>query len=398
MNHMGRELTAEQRLQKAVVAITANKRYVALAGVLMIGERVVVEDYPTACTDGKNEWYGRAFVDSLSDAELRFLMLHESYHKMYRHLITWDHLFEIHAKIAGAACDYVINLQLVDDNASDPNFAKMPKMGLVDTKYRGWDAAKVFWEIYNNAEKKEGKPNYEGGGFDDHDWEGAKEMSAEDTKALAREVDRAIRQGALLAGKVGDGTDSLDLESLLAPQIDWREVLRDFVTTTCSGNDYSTWRRPNRRFISAGIYMPSGISEQVEELVLAIDTSGSIGQRDLTLFLSEVQAICDTVHPRLVRVLYWGCSVVGDEAYMLDELDSLTSSTKPIGGGGTMVECVPEYMQAKGINPQAVIVLTDGYLGGSWGSWNSPVLWCILDNARTTADNGTTVHINSGTM
>ena len=144
--------------------------------------------------------------------------------------------------------------------------------------------------------------------------------------------------------------------------------------------------------------MPSGISEQVEELVLAIDTSGSIGQRDLTLFLSEVQAICDTVHPRLVRVLYWGCSVVGDEAYMLDELDSLTSSTKPIGGGGTMVECVPEYMQAKGINPQAVIVLTDGYLGGSWGSWNSPVLWCILDNARTTADNGTTVHINSGTM
>ena len=84
-----------------------------------------------------------------------------------------------------------------------------------------------------------------------------------------------------------------------------------------------------------------------------------------------------------------------DEVYEMDELDTLPQSTKPSGGGGTMVECVPEYMAEHGIKPQATIVLTDGYLGGSWGQWTCPTLWVILDNKSTTSKVGKTLHVKS---
>ena len=74
---IGKQLTAEQRLTKAVVDIMASPKYVALAGVLMVGKREVSDDVPTACTNGRDEMYGRAFIEGLSDAELRFLVLHE---------------------------------------------------------------------------------------------------------------------------------------------------------------------------------------------------------------------------------------------------------------------------------------------------------------------------------
>jgi hypothetical protein len=70
------KLTPEQRLEKAVIAIMANPKYMALSGVMMIGSRKIVDNVPTACTNGRDEKYGRAFVESLKDKELRFLVLH----------------------------------------------------------------------------------------------------------------------------------------------------------------------------------------------------------------------------------------------------------------------------------------------------------------------------------
>jgi len=234
-------------------------------------------------------------------------------------------------------------------------------------------------------------------GFDEHDWEGAQELSADEQRELARDIDEAIRQGALIAGKMGTGGDR-DLAELLEPQVNWREVMRDFIQTTCSGSDYSTWQRPSRRYIGMGHYLPSGISEAIGELVIAGDMSGSIGQREISVILTETKEICDTVHPDKVRMLYWDTQVCQDEEYDQHELDDLVKSTKPAGGGGTSVECVPEYITAKGIKPQAVVVITDGYLGGSWGQWSCPVLWVIIDNKSAKPDVGVAVHVKSGDM
>lgn len=392
---MFQQITAEQRLSKAVVRIMQEPRYVALAGVLMLGDRAVKDDIPTACTNGRDEYYGRAFVESLTDAELRFLILHETYHKLYKHLTTWKWMYDENPRKANIACDYVINVKIADDNTD--GFAVMPKGAMYDVQYRGMDSAAVFKML---PDDKGGSGGEGGNGedigelLDSHDWDGAQEMSDEEQKDLARDIDEAIRQGALAAGKMG-GDLSRDIQDLLQPQVDWREVLRDFVSSTCSGNDYSTWARPNRRFVSAGVYMPSGISERVDELVLAIDTSGSIGQRELTMFLSEIHSICTTVKPNVVRILYWDTQVCRDERYTAQGLDQLVKSTKPKGGGGTDVTCVPKYMQEHNIKPQAVVCLTDGWLYNGWGQWSVPILWCVLDNKSAKPSVGKYVHITS---
>lgn len=401
-------LTPEQRLQKATIDIMANPKYVALAGVMMIGARKIVDGIPTACTNGRDEFYGRAFVESLNDRQLRFLILHEVYHKLYRHLTTWRWMYDEHPQMANVACDYVINVKLVDDNAD--NFATMDgplSVGCYNDKYRGWDSAQVFHDLKRDAQKNGGQGKGQGGGqggpkgqgqdqgFDEHDWDGAQQMSPAEQRDLARDIDEAIRQGAMAAGKMGSGGDR-DMADLLEPQVDWREAMREFISSTCAGKDYSTWKKPNRRYIGANIFMPSGISEKVGEIVIAPDMSGSTFTPSMmSAIMSEVKGIAETVKAERVRLLYWDTKVCKDETYEEDELDSLISATVPAGGGGTMVECVPEYMEEKGIKPQAVVVLTDGYLGGSWGNWSHPVMWIVVDNKSASPSTGKTIHIKS---
>lgn len=415
MLSIGKSLTPEQRVSKAIVDIMANGKYVALAGVLMIGKRSIDADktsrMKTACTDGKNEFYHPDFVNALNDAELRFLVLHENYHKLYRHLETWRWMYDEDGQLANQACDHVINIKLYDDNAD--GFAAMTGellKGFCDFRFRGMDAAQVYKLL--KKEKKEGnggkgKPQQGQGegqgqpqdgdtGFDEHDWDAAKDMTAEETRELAREIDEAIRQGALIAGKLGTGGNR-DFSDLLEPQVNWREELREFINSTCSGSDYSTWRRPNRRFVAGGYYMPSGISEQVGDIAVLIDTSGSTyAPGVLPSFLSESKSICDMVKPERVHIIYWDTKVCGAEVYTRDQQANMINSTQPKGGGGTEIECAIAYMAQHNIKPQASIVLTDGYLGGSWGQWSCPVLWCVIDNKSAKPSVGKVVHIKTG--
>lgn len=392
MLSIGRQLTVEQRLMKATTDIIGCDEFVALAGVLMIGKKQIVDDIPTACTNGRDELYGREFVEGLSDAEFRFAILHECYHKMYRHLTTWKHLNDIDHNRTNRACDYVINHKLVHTDAHKSGWIKMRESWLYDDAYAGMDTKQVFDLLPPSNDSGNGGVKVVVSGFDEHDWEGAQEMDAAEAEALAKDIDEAIRQGAIMAGKIGTG-GLRDIGELLETKKDWRELLREYVTTTCAGKDYSTWRKVNRRYVGMGMLMPSSISEAIGEIVVAIDTSGSIGQVELNSFLTEVKGICDQVHPSKVRVVYWDTDVCREEVYLQDELSELVKSTKPAGGGGTDVECVPLYMAEHGIKPECVVVLTDGYLGGSWGQWSVPVLWCIQGNKSVTANVGVTIHI-----
>jgi predicted metal-dependent peptidase len=266
-------------------------------------------------------------------------------------------------------------------------------MGLLDEKYRGMDSAQVYALLPESGDDEDGDEAGDDG-MDDHDWDDAQEMEEEERKQLERDIDSAVRQGALAAGKMGSG-GARAFDDLLQPKVNWREILREFISSVCTGNDYSTWRKPNRRYLGAGHYLPSGISESIGELVIAIDTSGSIGREELSVFMQEVTGICLSVHPERVRVLYWDTQVCREEVYKQDELGNLVKSTKPAGGGGTAVSCVPDYMTAKGIKPQAVVVFTDGYLGNDWGKgkWTVPVLWCIDGNDSARPPMGKYVHI-----
>jgi predicted metal-dependent peptidase len=417
----------ERKVQKAKITLMRDPRFALWSGILMVGRTSVVDNIPTACTNGRDEKYGRKFVAGLKEPELNFVVLHENLHKAFRHLTTWRKLHDENHSLANAACDYVINLKLKDLDPSErviamPRWAdgvlKGKPMGLIDEKYRGLNAKQVF-DLLKQEQKDKGDGNpcddgdpsdQEGGsnkgqgqgqgkgGFDDHDWDGAKEMTEEEKKVLEREIDQAIRQGVMahqkIAGTSGGDIDR-DLLDLLEPKVDWREMLREFVKSTCSAKDTSSWRRVNRRFLSMGTYMPSLIGEKVGHLVIAVDTSGSVGQEELSGFLTEVRGIAEEVKPSQVDLIYWDSRVAGHEEYTESDVGNIINSTKPRGGGGTSPSCVSEYLKEKRIEPECIIVLTDGYVGNDWGrDWTAPVLWAIVGGDKDcVAGNGKTIHV-----
>jgi predicted metal-dependent peptidase len=386
------DLTVEQRVQKGTLAILMHQKYRSLAGILMMGNTTVEDDAkecPTAYTDGLNTKYGRAFCQTLSDAELRFLILHENLHKALLHLITWMWMWKEDAELANRACDYVINLMLVLSDAGE-NFIKMPAQGAFDMAYEGMDAGEVYRLLQKN--KKDGKGGDSPQGFDQHDWEKAKGRPAKAVEEVTKQVEQALQQGSILAGKLAGGLDRA-VREVLAPKVDWVEEMRDFVTTLCSGKEISTWRRPNRRLLDSGIYLPSHISETVGRVGIGNDTSMSIDNKILSRFLSESAAMAQLVKPEVVDLLYWDTRVAGHEKYSEGQYEMLAESTKPKGGGGTRPSCVTEYLAANKIKLECFIMLTDGEVGGDWGGvWPCPVLWCIT-NKRITAGNGRTLYI-----
>lgn len=222
-------------------------------------------------------------------------------------------------------------------------------------------------------------------------------MSEAEQEELQREIDTALRQGAIAAGKMGHDVPR-DMAALLKPKIDWREALREFITTTCAGADYSTWRRPNRRFISAGIYLPSGISERVGRILTGADMSGSIGTREQAVILGAIADMSETVKPEGLDMVYWDTAVRRHEAYEAHEVADFIKSTTPRGGGGTNVNCVPEFMRANRLEPQCAIILTDGYLYGGWSDWPCPVLWVIFDNPGAVPTCGSAIHVSSADL
>lgn len=374
-------LTAEQRIERCHIDLMKSPQFVAYSGILMIGETKVDDNIPTACTNGKDVKFGRGFVQSLNDAQLRGLILHEAKHKMYRHLLTWKHLHKQDPMRANMACDYVINLEIQDESEKSNKFVVLPDGALLNEKYRGLNSAEVFALLPENEGGIGG--DGDGGGLDEHDWEGAEGLNDAEKTALAKEIDQAIRQGAILAGKVGGNIDR-SFTDLMSAKVDWKEALREFVSSVSQGKDDSTWRKPNRRWLQHDIYMPSTVSESMGRVVVAIDTSGSIYGEVLNRFVSEVASVMQNMNPEQVDLLYWDCEVAGHEVYGLNDADRMTASTKPKGGGGTSPSCITRYMAKHKIDPVCAIILTDGYVGKDWGgNWNCPTLWTITSDIKS---------------
>jgi predicted metal-dependent peptidase len=398
---MATKLTVEQLIQKDHVALMKDPKYCLYSGIIMIGRTEVKDDVPTACTDGRNTYYGRDYMAKQASNKRKGVILHENLHKAFRHTTVWRHLFKENATLANMACDYVINLMIMD---GDNNFVSLPESALLDPKYKGLDAGTVYRMLKEEAKggkinvktvgDQEGKdvPVIEvGNGLDEHDWESAEGMTNEEKETLAKDIDQALRQGAILAGKMSANIPR-EISDVLQAKVDWREALREFVTSFCVDKDESTWRRPSRRWIGQDVYMPSMIGESVGRIVIGIDMSGSIGEEEVGQFLGEVQNICERVKPEGIDLLYWDTRVCQHEKYEQDQLDNLLSSTKPRGGGGTDPQCIVDYMNDKKIKAECAVILTDGYVG-SWGEgWSCPTLWGITTDV--TSEIGKTVHVN----
>ena len=414
------KLKAEQRIELVHVSLMRNPQFALFAGLFMVGRTSVSDLVPTARTNGRDAEYGRGFVDKLSDKELAFLVMHENMHKCYRHLTTWKGLHEVDHQLANMACDHVINIQLYDMDPSEsvlshPRDSKTGKpMGCFDMRFRGMDAKQVF-DILREEQPEpppRGRPcddgDDEGGNghrgndrqdvgnsLDEHDWQGAQDgLSEEEKKQLEQDIDHALRQGAIYAGKVG-GNMSREIGELLAPKIDWREVLKRFVKTNLRGRDAPSWRKAHKNYLWQDVILPAIIGKKMKHLAVAFDTSGSIQGPLLDAFMSEFNKLILDVMPDRVDVLYWDTRVDGHETYTSD-VKNIISRTNPRGGGGTNPDCIPVFMQEHSIRPDALVVLTDGYMHSNppgWASLNVPILWCVIGNADYTPPKGQIVNI-----
>ena len=399
-------ITEEQRIKKGHIALMKHPETALWGGVMMMGSTEVVDEAITAYTDGINKKYGRAFLTAIcpTQPEVNGLILHENLHIGLRHHLHGADMFREDGDKANKAADYVVNDMITEISKKYPELVQLPRGGLYDPQYHNMSMR----EIYKLLKSKKGggggggKPDKEGekgsgsgGGeyeFDKHDF--GKPMTQEEAKEMDGKIDRAIREGALLAGRLGIDLPR-SISDMLNPVIDWKKELAEFVTSSCKGKDEYTWRKFNRRLISNDIYLPTVENETIGEVVVAIDTSGSIGQEQLNAFASELVSICEAVSPDAVRVLWWDTKVHGEQLFT-DNYDQIGSMLKPLGGGGTRVSSVAEYINKKKINAECVLVFTDGYLESDV-VWNisAPTLWMVTENRNWTPPSGKKVFMEN---
>jgi predicted metal-dependent peptidase len=385
-------MSQETRLKRNHIALMKHPETAWYSGIMMMGENEVIDTEVTAYTDGVNKRYGRKFMESIKDeAQLRGLIMHENLHVALKHIPRNKDLWKEDSRLANASADYVVND--IIENMKDKAHIKLPDGALYHPQFHNWSLREIYTFLKKNGKggggggKGDGtglKNSGSGGGefpidsLDEHDWE-SQELTPEDAKKLEEKIDKSLREGGIMAGRMGAKVPRA-IGDLLEPKVDWREVLRDFVASATKGKDEFTWRKFNKRMLANDMYLPSLENESIGEIVVAIDTSGSIGQEQLNEFATELASICDTCSPEVVRVLWWDTSVHGEQVFKTDYAN-IASMLKPEGFGGTYVSCVNEYVIKKNIKAECVLVFTDGYLEHDI-EWQitAPTLWMVTEN------------------
>ena len=403
-------LNAERKLLKARMNIMrSDKPAIRFWGpTLSVGSVTIKKGVPTAYTNGRDEVYGEEFLDRLDVKETAFIVLHENGHKAYRHLKTWRKLFDIDKDRANKACDYVVNRNILkaDPQAEVVSMPRNPDgslMGLYDSKYddeRIWDAKRVFDDLPSGGGGGQGGGQGGGEVMDDHDWEGAKDLTEEEEKQLEQEIDDALRRGEAEAKRAGAGKGDIPAEvgQLLRPEINWKEALKEFISRNCVPDDLSSYRQPNRKYAwNMDTVLPIRDGESLNNIVVGADLSGSMWVGDppeIKRVFTEIVSVANMVKPQQLDLLYWDAAVQGHEEYKQGDFHHMASSMRPRGGGGTDPNCVEKYLKDKHMKPDCIVMITDGETFGRWGEdWPAPVLWVIIDNPKVTAKTGKTIHV-----
>lgn len=385
MNTAEKLVDVETRLKKAHIKLIKHPETCLYGGVILMGESSVVDDpkdCPTAYTDGFNKKYGRTFMETLSNQEIAGVVLHENLHVLLKHIPRHRDLWKENKRLANIAMDYVVNDIITDIGKKHPDLVSLPNGCFYDPMFTGWSVRRVYEYLKKECEggKGGGRPNES---FDNHDDAEVEGMTPEQIEGLGKEIDEAIHQGGILAGKFGAKIPRV-IKDLMQPEIDWREVLQDFWTAHVRGADEFTWRRFNKHRLADDYYLPSSINESIGEVILAIDTSGSINNEDIAKVASRIQELCDTLPPERIRILWWDTEVHGEQVFE-GNYSNIASLLKPMGGGGTRATCVAEYINKQGLNADCMTVFTDGHLEHDL-NWQTsiPTVWLIKEGGNET--------------
>jgi len=356
---------------------------------------------PTAATNGRDFYYNTEFVKKLSVKKLEFLFGHEILH------CVLDHFGRVGSRdrqLSNIAQDYAVNQILVDERVGD----KITEVQICyDPKYRGKAWEEIYDELYEKAEKipledllkqlgdtldehlEEEKPS-DGGKEGDKKGNGKPSISPGDLQKIKDEIKEAMIQSAAAAGagKTPAAIQRL-IKSMTEPKMNWREIIRQQIQSIVR-NDFS-FARPSRKGQMSGAILPGMIPDTTIDVGIAIDMSGSIGEEDATVFLSEVKGIMEQYQDFNIDLWCFDTEIYNHQRITHDNSDDL-ESYEPMGGGGTDFEVNFQFMKDNDLQPKKFIMFTDGYPCGSWGDEDYvDTLFIVKGNTTAEAPFGQTV-------
>jgi len=330
----------------------------------------------TAATNGLKFYYNSRFIMMLKPKEVEFLVGHEVLHVVYDHIGRRGNR---DPQLWNIADDYAVNADLKRHKVGE--FIKTVPC-LYEAKYDGKSAEEIYDDLYEKAEKiniedlidqmiddhMEGENQGESDGEEiDGSGKGKKrpKMSPEERERVRQEVKQAIinaAQGAE-AGSIPKGVERM-IKQHTNPVMPWRELIQTNLTSAIR-TDFS-FMRPNRRGWHMDAIMPGMTPGEEIDVVVSLDMSGSITDKQAQAFLGEIAGMMDAFDGYKVHVFCFDTETYNPQDFTSENMDTI-DSYEPIGGGGTDFDCIFGYLKENAIVPKRLIVFTDGYPCGSWG-------------------------------
>jgi predicted metal-dependent peptidase len=317
----------------------------------------------TAATDGRTFYYNSVFVNNMPLKQVEFLVGHEVLHAVYDHM---GRTGSRDRKIMNIAADFCVNSDLIDQRVGE-KITVVPM--LYDPKYKGMSMEEVYDDLMQNANKVDinklaqqvldqhldGEGDEDGDG--DKDGNGPPKLSKADRDAIKDEIKEAMLQAAQAcgAGNLPAGVKRM-VKDLTEPMIGWKELLEQQIQSTIK-SDY-TFARPGRKSWHMDAILPGTKPGETIDVFIGIDTSGSITDNDLKIFLSEIKGIMESYDEYKIHVVGWDTQVHNSGIFTSENLADI-AEFHPGGGGGTDPMCVWAHLIEEGIEPKKLIMFTD---------------------------------------
>ena len=354
-----------------------------------------VPAFETMATDGKTIYIDEDFLKSLPIENTVFGVCHEIGHAMWLHMDRGKRFQDtgfdgqkFQPMLWNMAADFVINDMLVKAKIgkikldADGN----PEWLLSDKYTCDMSVEAVYRDLVKNGMPKDCKGKGKGQAQDTHIYDLGDLSEGELKRAVASAADAAKAIGKLPAAL------ERFAEQLLDPQVSWQELLRTTVVTQTS-RDTQNWARPHRRRLtSQGVYLARPSAYGCDCIVVAVDTSGSIGQKELTVFFSELADIIRTCRPEVVHVLGVD-SRVASHVELPGDVDITNDPPKVGGGGGTDFNPAFAWVEEHDVRPDSFVYFTDLQGPGPREEPGYPVIWCST-TPNLKGDIGQTIYVD----
>jgi predicted metal-dependent peptidase len=373
----------EQKILKARIALSLRQPFLASAIMrLPIKNATSFAWCKTMSTDGYHIFFNATWAENLSQSELRGVLAHEVLHVIFQHSSRRSNREPLRWNIAA---DHAINLILLDQGFV------LPKNGFANNAYKGKSAEEIYTLLPESSKYRisstgslGGKEESDIGGQipdvgedildpDNISVKAARSADMPD-RAQLDELCTDLRNDA--ASKLQGNSAGLFLSECQAieeSRIDWRELLRSWLVDRIK-NDWSMWPY-SKKFIHRGLFMPSVGIEAPGHIIFAIDTSGSISNKDLGEIFSEIRSYRE-LFPCRLTVIQCDAKIRSIETF--EELDGteIPEQMNVFGRGGT--DFRPVFDWAIENDPSSLLIYaTDGF--GSFPQFEVPneVIWLL---------------------